>query len=75
MWVKKLRGKTIELPYPPPPWSCSCLLVVVNRTFSIYLNSYLAQRLGGIKQKKMCYSLLSLKIISFVFSSKPRSQV
>ena len=52
MWVKKLRGKTIELPYPPPPWSCGCLLVVVNRTFSIYLNSYLAQRLGGIKQKK-----------------------
>ena len=55
MWVKKLRGKTIELPYPPPPWSCGCLLVVVNRTFSIYLNSYLAQRLGGIKQKNVSF--------------------
>ena len=34
-----------------------------NTPFSIYWNSYLAPRLGGIKQKN---SLLSLKMISFV---------
>ena len=35
-------------------------------SLSMYCNSHLVPRLGGIKQKKVCYSLLCLKAILFV---------
>ena len=51
-----------------------CLFVFVfvfsfvscSRPFSMYLDSYLAWRFQGIKQKKRCYSLLSVKMTFFV---------
>ena len=45
-------------PNKPIPMYCDSL--------STYCNSHLVPRLGGIKQKKVCYSLLYLKAILFV---------
>ena len=45
-------------PNKPIPMYCDSL--------SMYCNSHLVPRLGGIKQKKVCYLLLCLKAILFV---------
>ena len=46
-----------------------------NRPIPIYLKSYLAARLGGIKQKKLSWGLAMNNTFLSFYSPKPRSQV
>jgi len=46
-----------------------------NRPILIYWNSYLAARLGGIKQKESSWGLIMNNTFLLFYSLKPRSQV
>ena len=57
-------GRQVLSPKHPP-----------NRPFSIYLNSYLAPRLGGIKQKKCIIHYWASRSFLLFYSPKPQIQV